>query len=115
MQDAQDPLEGFTEMYTLQDKVRRAINKKKTVQKKTLIKQRINKNESYVITSKPQIGRRLIRIEVIDLEASGQQEEDGDVLRAQYVVTDNHDPILDQTENIINSISKKLCGYSYGF
>lgn len=117
-QNAQDMLEGFTEEYPnwradelrcdspLYNKVMRNITKKRP-QKRSYLKQ----HHSYVMKSSLIQGRRLIKIEVLDLEKNHTDP----LLCAQYVVTEHIDPIMDQTEAIISNISKKVCGYSYSF
>lgn len=116
-QNAQDMLEGFTEEYPnwradelrcdspLYNKVLRNITKKRPQKRRSYLKQ----HHSYVMKSTPIQGRRLIKIEVLDLENTDS------LLCAQYVVTEHIDPIMDQTEAIISNISKKVCGYSYSF
>lgn len=56
-------------------------------------------------------GRRLIKIEVLDLTGGTAEEgEDSEnvILSAQYVVSDPIDSIMDQTENLVNKISKSM-------
>lgn len=74
-------------------------------------------HQSFVINSVPHKGIRLIKIQVLDLECdqliSDCIHDDRVVLSSQYVVKDVGDEIMDQTEKIINNISKKICNYSY--
>uniref|UniRef100_A0A1E1WJ05 Uncharacterized protein n=1 Tax=Pectinophora gossypiella TaxID=13191 RepID=A0A1E1WJ05_PECGO len=80
------------------------------------IKRKSNKTkplQSFVIRKEPRKGIRLIKITIQDLieeASSSPQTADSDsvVLNAQYVVKDAVDDIFDQTENIVNKISKKL-------
>lgn len=133
LQDAQDPLEGWTQMFPpwvvepqheetpLELKIRKAMeNKQKRKRKKrsSFLKHLHNTQQSFVIKSPPKKGRRLIKIEIIDFEhemlGEGDSPEDA-LLSAQYVVSEDMDQIMDQAENLINNISKKICGYSYSF
>lgn len=125
LQDAQDPLEGWTQMFPpwvvepqdspLQLKIRNAQNsRKRKSKKKSFLKHFHNPQQSFVVKSAPAKGRRLIKIEIIDLEQeAAASDDDTPLLSAQYVVTEHIDQIMDQTENLINNISKKICGYSY--
>lgn len=112
-------LEGFTEEYPnwraderrcdspLYNKVMNNITKKRLRKRRSYLKH----SHSYVMKSTPIQGRRLIKIEVVDLETNHTDP----LLSAQYVVTEHIDPLMDQTEAIISNISKKVCGYSYSF
>lgn len=124
-QDAQDPLQGFEEMFPpwavepqnspMQLKIRSTLKRKH--KKRSFLKHFPNPHQSFVLKSTPTKGRRLIKIEVIDLEqrVPREPEEGKPLLCAQYVVSDDVDHIMDQTESVINNISKKLSGYSYSF
>lgn len=123
LQDAQDPLEGWSEMFPpwnvepqespLQLKILNARNTKRKQKKRSYLKHYHNPQQSFVLKSAPVKGRRLIKIEILDLER--EASDDSPLLSAQYVVTEDTDQIVDQTEGLINTISKKLCGYSYSF
>lgn len=80
---------------------------------------------SYVKTKADKRGYRLIKIKVYDLSecdtigsrikragcveaASESDGEDGALLSAQYIVKEPIDQILDQTESLVNKISKSL-------
>lgn len=73
--------------------------------------------QSFVINNEKKKGVRLIQVQVLDI--NDQQEPaapDGEVvvMSAQYVVTEPVDYIMDETQALINKISKKLCDdYSY--
>lgn len=125
-QDAQDPLEGFEEMFppwvvepqnsSMQLKIRSTLKRKH--KKRSFLKHFPNPHQSFVLKSIPTKGcRRLIKIEIIDMEqrVPREPEEGKPLLCAQYVVSDDVDHIMDQTESVINNISKKLSGYSYSF
>ncbi|KAL0882712.1 hypothetical protein ABMA27_001135 [Loxostege sticticalis] len=60
------------------------------------------RTHSFVINSAPSKGLRLIKIEILELNGS-----------QRIIVKDIEDEIMEQTEKIINNISKKICGYSY--
>lgn len=122
--NAQSILEGFQEDLPpwnvetdcgspdpLAEKVLKAANRRfKTTQKKkrSYIQE---KPYSYLVKSAPTKGRRLIKIEIRDLESDDCRE----IISAQYVVSDNIDHVMDQAEVIINAISKNICGYSHSF
>jgi hypothetical protein len=93
----------------LAEKVLQGIKRsmKRTARKK---RSYIQEN-SHIIKGVSSKGRRLIKIQILDVETA----ECRNILNAQYVVTDHIDPILDQTEHLINNISKNICGYSYNF
>lgn len=125
-QYAQDPLEGFTEEF-LKMKAQQKPNakirerrpaklRKKCVSKSALSKLHIPVH-SFVVNSVPKKGFRLIKISVFDLDGSQQHcdsiDDDNFLLSAQYVVNENGDEIMDQTEKLVSNISKKICNYSY--
>lgn len=123
-QNAQEMIEGFCEEFPPCDDVQKSrcdsplfakvvknLSKKKTSKRRSFLKRLDGINQSYIIKSEPTRGRRLIMIQVIDMEGSKCEP----LLSGQYVVTDHIDPIMDQTENIINNISKRISGYSYSF
>lgn len=62
---------------------------------------------SFVIRKSPRKGHRLVKIEVIDLNRSSDSE--CVILKAQYVVMDPVDEIIDLTENLVRKISKTMC------
>lgn len=69
----------------------------------------------YVKSKSEENGRRLIKIKIYDLKDSPEicdNTNDGAVISAQYVVVDPYDDIMDQTECLVNRISKNLCGNS---
>ncbi|XP_028161954.1 uncharacterized protein LOC114353955 [Ostrinia furnacalis] len=123
-QYAQDPLEGFTQEFPElcsrlhAHAVQRQVKKPKN--KKGVSKRRLGPTKSYVIT-KNQKGKRLIKIEVIDIvsdtgSASSSEitdQEDNVLISAQYVVQDSYDEIMDLTDNLVQKISKKLCGDNF--
>lgn len=85
---------------------------KRRKQEQTSISQKTNKcMSSYVKTKYEGNGHRLIKIKIYDLIKSPQIlcENDGASVVAQYVVTELFDDILDQTETLVNKISKRLC------
>lgn len=66
--------------------------------------------QSYVINNEKKKGLRLIQIQVLNI--SDQQESDNDdaiVMSAQYVVSEPVDYVMEETQSLINKISKKLC------
>ncbi|XP_028177330.1 uncharacterized protein LOC114365073 [Ostrinia furnacalis] len=123
-QYAQDPLEGFTQEFPelssrlhahacLQRKV------KKPKHQKGVSKRRLGPTKSYVIR-KNQKGKRLIKIEIVDLSEMGsassseiEDQEDNVLLSAQYMIQDSYDEIMDLTDNLVQKISKKLCGDNF--
>lgn len=126
LQNAQDPLAGWSEMFPpwvvepqespLQLKIRNAQNnRKRKIKKKSFLKHFHNPQQSFVVKSAPAKGRRLIKIKIMDLEqeAAASDDEDSTLLSAQYVVVEHVDQIMEQTESLVNNISKKICGYSY--
>lgn len=128
LQDAQDPLEGFSQMFPpwlverpdspLLHKIRKQQTaSKRQPKKRSFLKNFHGQQQSFVLKSDKTKGRRLIKIQIIDLESqvSSESDDNNTLLSAQYVVTDDVDQIMDQTESVINNISKKLCGYSYSF
>lgn len=84
---------------------------------------------SYVITKDQKKGKRLIQIQVVDLENEAAaysrssaettqcSENDNDngcvILSAQYVMRDSIDEIMDLTENLIKKISRKITSDDY--
>ncbi|KAH9636829.1 hypothetical protein HF086_017072 [Spodoptera exigua] len=68
--------------------------------------------QSFVLNNEKKKGVRLIQVQVLDINE--QQEPatpDGEVvvMSAQYVVTEPVDYVMDETQALINKISKKLC------
>ncbi|XP_063826040.1 uncharacterized protein LOC135077821 [Ostrinia nubilalis] len=69
---------------------------------------------SYVINNEHQRGTRLIKIKVIDISgelpdtSNIECDEENVVLSAQYVVKDDLDDIMDDTETVIKKICKKI-------
>lgn len=71
--------------------------------------------QSFVINNEKKKGLRLIQVQVSDI--SEQQEPASDnpdvvILSAQYVVTESVDHVMEETQSLINKISKQLCGDS---
>lgn len=88
----------------------------KRVSKKRSFKRSHGPPPSFVVQSASTSGRRLIKIQIIDISDTrvpSESEEENTLLSAQYVVQDHSDQIMDQTESVISNISKKNCGYSY--
>lgn len=110
-QYAQDPLEGFSQRYpelstTNQHKEKYSKNKR--------VKSKHQK--SYIISKNQKKGHRLIQIKVIDISSdSVEKDEDKLLLSAQYIAKDEPDEIMDDTQNIIKKISKKVCCGLDGF
>ncbi|KOB71782.1 hypothetical protein OBRU01_13313 [Operophtera brumata] len=93
------PLFDFT------DAEEKSPNPKKT---KTL-KRKSHKNKtSFVMNNTTRKGPRLIKIEVRDISVT-DDNVDKTILKAQYIVIDHHDEIMDMTESVVNKISKNLC------
>ncbi|KAL0810236.1 hypothetical protein ABMA28_003088 [Loxostege sticticalis] len=121
-QYAQDPLDGFTEEFMKTQAVHPCHNRSRSKVKRrrnnvgetSTKKQRTH---SFVINSAPSKGLRLIKIEILELNGSQRisdtVQDNNVILSSQYVVKDIEDEIMEQTEKIINNISKKICGYSY--
>lgn len=120
-QYAQDPLANFDEDYPVLARLQREPKKKKVAKRNVRengTQNKTNRKEvsSFVINKQPIRGSRLIRIQVLDLETRPQEEDSGDtdeekiLLSAQYVVrNDVYDDVMDDTEDLINKISKKIC------
>lgn len=72
--------------------------------------------QSYVLNNEKKKGLRLIQIQVLDIserqenEINTSENEDVVVLSAQYVVSEPVDYVMEETQSLINKISKKLCG-----
>lgn len=75
-------------------------------------KRKLPSCQSFVINNEKKKGLRLIQIQVIDI--SEQNEAVGDnedvVLSAQYIVSEPVDYVMEETQRLINKISKNLCG-----
>lgn len=105
-QCAQDPLEGFSEQFPeFSSKSRQII--KKTKNKRQEVKTSEIDQKSFMISKGRNKGHKLIQIKVIDL--TSREKEDDIVLSAQYVVKDIVDEVLNDTQNVLKKISKKLC------
>lgn len=88
----------------------------RVTKKSNYIKHNHRRQQSYVIKEEPTNGRRLVKIQIIDISESRMDHKKKDViLAAQYVIKDDDDTIMDETEKLVNNISKKMCGYSYSF
>lgn len=121
-QNAQDPLADFDVMYPELAKLQREPKKKRTKRGSqehlaSPKKPRSQNASSYVYSSETRRGIRLIRVEVVDLENKSAVQSDGEneklLYSVQYVVTDTINPIMDQTEQLITNISKKICDYNF--
>lgn len=66
-----------------------------------------NEGLSYVMSKKSRKGLRLIKIEIFDLTDHTNSKEPA--LKAQHVVLDPIDEILDMSESVVRKISKTLC------
>lgn len=74
--------------------------------------------QSFVLNNEKKKGLRLIQIQVLDITSTllnEQQEPTSDnqndvILSAQYVMTELVDHVMEETQSLINKISKKLCG-----
>lgn len=125
-QCAQDPLDGLDHLFP-------AVKENDQPKKKEIQKRRRRRNEkpskpsgafeknklrpSFLINGEACRGRRVIKIQILDISESEHDSDSNVLLSAQYVVKDSvvNDDIMDQTERVISNISKKLCGYSYNF
>ncbi|KAL0830151.1 hypothetical protein ABMA28_003608 [Loxostege sticticalis] len=89
----------------------RFINLPKSIQSKKATKKQ--RTHSFVINSAPSKGLRLLKIEILELNGSQRisdtVQDNNVILSSQYVVKDIEDEIMEQTEKIINNISKKNC------
>lgn len=89
---------------------------KKSLQLK-ITEKKLNKLTSYVKVKHDKNALRLIKIKVFDLTASPEaiddDSRDGDVISAQYIVTNVVDNIMDDTEELVGKISRKLGGSDY--
>jgi hypothetical protein len=122
-QYAQDPFElpqKFDDS-DLYKKVKNTIDSQKTKQRKgntsnKIVKKSIGRPPCFVINNKAGKGSRLIKIQIIDIKDGVTDQNDDQnekvLLNAQYVANDGYDDIIDSTEEVINKISKKMCGYS---
>ncbi|XP_028167786.1 uncharacterized protein LOC114358105 [Ostrinia furnacalis] len=121
-QYAQDPLDNFTQQYEeMFSKMPAKVKVEKKNRQKPLKKNGVS-SKSFVIT-KEQRGTKLIQIKILDLavdqssrtvsNGADGEEDDSTVLSAQYVVHDPVDEIMDLTETLVKTISKRLCGELY--
>lgn len=121
-QNAQDPLANFNEVFPELANQHREASKKKTKrhggrqEPPTPPKKPLQNGASYVYSNESRRGLRLIRIEVVDLEngvVQSDNESEKVLYMAQYVVTDNFNTIMEQTEQLITNISKKICDNNF--
>lgn len=73
---------------------------------------------SFVKIKHEKKGLRLIKIKIYDLTAAStevfdSEPRDGDLISAQYVVTNTDDRIMEETEELVNKISRKMCEPNY--
>lgn len=117
------PTEGLGK-YVQEAMAKKAAQKKK--QKKDAARRNCREaaSTSYVITREQRKGKRLLQIQVVDLEneaaaysrssadttqCSEYNSDNGSViLSAQYVMRDSIDEIMEHTENLIRKISRKI-------
>lgn len=121
-QCAQDPLADFDERYPiLADNAATSEVKPKRGTKKRRVKSKVRCSKwkvpsSFVQSREAGKATKIIKISIVDIEDSktcASESDRGNVLvKAHYLVKENNDEILSQTERLINNISKKLCGYS---
>lgn len=122
------PTEGLGK-YVQEEMAKKAAQKKK--QKRDAARR--NRREaaaltSYVITKDQRKGKRLIQIQVVDLEneaaaylrssadttqCSEYSDNDSVILSAQYVMRDSIDEIMEHTESLIRTISRKITSDDY--
>lgn len=130
-QYAQDWSEVFREAEEVEEeeselvkKIKLAQGKPKTKKAKGKVINKIVKRSlrghppTFVINNESTKGSRLIKIQIIDISETKQENEESNeniILNAQYVASDGYDEIIESTESVINKISKKLCGYSVGY
>lgn len=115
-----NPLQDFTQdLITIHPLPQEKKKKVKNIKKQKLEK-KLSKivSTSYVKVRNERKGIRLIKIKVLDLtaplELDGDSESsDGGLLSAQYVVMDSADNIMEETEELVSKISRKLCGNDY--
>lgn len=129
-QCAQDPLADFDEHYpnftantekksNLKSQNRIKGNK---VTKRKRVKSKVKCGKwkvtsSFVQSRSVEKASKLIKISIVDISDSdntcvSDSENRNKLVKAHYLIKDCNDDILEQTERIINNISKKLCGYS---
>ena len=115
-QYAQDPLEGFSEIFpTTVAKKSKPRRREKTIQTNIMKKQRGMR--SFVMRKLQRRGTKLIKISVLDLSndniisADSENDNENVILKAQYIVIDAVDNILDETESLVRKISKSLIDY----
>lgn len=85
---------------------------KKTRTRREPQKRKQSTCQSFVINNEKKKGIRLIQIKVLDIsdhQTAASDSEEVIVLNAQYVVSEPTDNIMDETQTLINKISKKLC------
>lgn len=122
-QNAQDPLANFDEVFPELARLQREPKKKKTKrggQEESPVPAKKSCQQSggsFVYSNEVRRGVRLIRVEVVDLDNNSAVPCDSDndkiLYSSQYVVTDNFDPIMEQTETLIRNISKKICDSNF--
>lgn len=120
-QDAQDPYAFSPSPPLLRSNITTQrevpIAQKRRVKKRSCVetKKRIYPNASSIHIREPTKGIRLIKIQILDVQNSSESDSESDskILRsAQYVVKDVCDEVMDETDRLISSISKKICGYN---
>lgn len=89
------------------------LNKKKRTSlslKKDLINKPSTSKSSYVIRKEKEKALHLIKISIQNLNNANIHEIDTEnpCVSVQYIVTDIYDSVMDDTENLINKIVKKL-------
>lgn len=113
-QYAQDPYEGFSEMFrTEPEHCKRVTKDKKSKQQRREKLKKQKPSKSFVMSRIQQRGIRLIKISVVDLSNNPQtsdSESDSEnvIINAQYIVKDAIDSVMDETESLVKKISKSL-------
>lgn len=109
---AQNPLEGFDEIFPITNQKKSSPKRPKRKTKKTPGETKNLRNSmrrsSFVLNREAYKGRRLIQIKIIDISGDNSDTESDVVISAQYIVKDFTDRILDQTERVIKNISENI-------
>lgn len=100
-QDAQDPLEGLSQLFPIKQNNKKMLKRKRENPLDSF-------QTSFVINKEKTKGLKLIQIKITDLNSTPNNEQNNEIINAQYMVKDHVDVILDETENLIRKISKAI-------
>lgn len=93
------------------------INRKQRCLRKRNVKSIIRtihrpSSTSFIMKKEEERSRcRMIRLQIVETDECGEEQE---LVCTQYIVKDGGgDEVMDQAENLVHSISRKVTGYSY--